>query len=155
MSRINGFFTVASLSLAAVLFVHAPVANAQAMRPEVGRPLQAAQDALKAKRYADAAAKVREADNASGKTASEQVTIERMRAAVAAASGDLATQVAVINTGKLPAAEQIRMIQSVAGQYYTQRDYANAATWTQRYFRPSHGPTNARTAARIRRCGRS
>lgn len=136
MFAIKAVVTAAvSLSLAGVLLVHAPVAYAQAVRPEVGRPLQAAEAALKAKRYADAAAKVREADNASGKTANEQVTIERMRAAVAAASGDLATQVAVINTGKLPASEQIRMVQSVAGQYYTQRDYANAATWTQRYFK--------------------
>ena len=125
----------AAVSLAFGFFVQAPVANAQAMRPEVGRPLQAAQEALKAKRFADAAAKVREADAASGKTANEQVTIERMRAAVAAASGDLAGQVAVINGGKLPANEQLRMVQSVAGQYYTQRDYANAATWTQRYLK--------------------
>ena len=125
---------IASLTLV-VLGMTAQVAQAQALRPEVGRPLQAAQEALKGKRFADAAARVREADAVSGKTASEQVTIERMRAAVAAASGDVATQVAVINSGKLPASEQVRMVQSVAGQYYTQRDYANAATWTQRYFK--------------------
>lgn len=127
--------TAASLSCVVALVAHAPAAQAQAMRPEVGRPLQAAQEALKAKRYADAAAKVREADNASGKTANEQVTIERMRAAVAAASGDIAGQVAVVNSGKLPANEQLRMVQSIAGQYYTQRDYGNAATWTQRYLK--------------------
>ncbi len=126
---------VASLSCSVALLAITQPVSAQAMRPEVGRPLQAAQEALKGKRYADAAAKVREADNAPGKTAAEQVTIERMRAAVAAASGDLATQVAVVNSGKLPAGEQIRMVQSVAGQYYTQRDYANAAVWTQRYFK--------------------
>ena len=136
MSGIKAVLTAAaSWSLALALLAHAPVVHAQAMRPEVGTPLKAAQDALKAKRYADAAAKVREADAASGKTANEQITIERMRAAIAAASGDLPTQVAVINTGKLPPAEQVRMVQSVAGQYYTQRDYANAATWTQRYFK--------------------
>ena len=129
------FRAAVSASCALVFLTHAPLASAQAMRPEVGRPLQAATEALKAKRYADAAAKVREADNAPGKTASEQVTIERMRAAVAAASGDLGTQVAVIQSGKLPPAEQLRMVQSVAGQYYTQRDYANAAVWTQRYLK--------------------
>ena len=111
------------------------VATAQALRPEIGKPLQAAGDALKSKRYADAAAKVREADAVGNKSASEQTTIERMRAAVAAASGDIAGQVAAINSGKLPASEQIRMVQSVAGSYYTQRDYANAATWTQRYLK--------------------
>jgi hypothetical protein len=136
---------VASTALAFALCSVASVASAESLRPEVGRPLQAAQDALKAKRYADAAAKVREADAASGKTPNEQVTIERMRAAVAAASGDVATEVAVINSGKLPANEQIRMVQSVAGQYYTQRDFANAATWTQRYFKEGGTDPQMRT----------
>lgn len=135
----------ASISCVLALLSHVPPASAQAMRPEVGRPLQAAQEALKAKRFADAAAKVREADNAPGKTANEQVTIERMRAAVAAASGDLGTQVAVIQGGKLPPAEQIRMVQSVAGQYYTQRDYANAAVWTQRYLKEGGTDPQMRT----------
>ncbi|MEO8936628.1 MAG: hypothetical protein ABI277_16890 [Burkholderiaceae bacterium] len=125
----------ASASCAIVLLAQAPAARAEGMRPEVGRPLQAAQEALKAKRYADAAAKIREAEAVPGKTANEQVTIERMRAAVAAASGDIQGQIAVIGSGKLPPAEQIRMIQSVAGQYYTQHDYASAATWTQRYLK--------------------
>ena len=135
----------ASISCALALLFHSPLASAQALRPEVGRPLQAAQEALKGKRYADAAAKVREADGAPGKTANEQVTIERMRAAVAAASGDLGTQVAVIQTGKLPATEQLRMVQSVAGQYYTQRDYANAAVWTQRYLKEGGTDPQMRT----------
>ena len=127
--------TTLSLACALAFCGVAAVASAQSLRPEVGRPLQAAQEALKAKRYADAAAKVREADAVGNKSASEQTTIERMRAAVAAASGDIAGQVAVINSGKLPASEQLRMVQSVAGSYYTQHEYANAATWTQRYFK--------------------
>ncbi len=113
----------------------ASVASAQALRPEVGKPLQAAGDALKAKRYADANARLREAEAVPNKTAAEQSVVDRMRAAVASASGDTAGMVSVINGGRLPAAEQLRMVQSVAGAYYTQRDYANAATWTQRYFK--------------------
>ncbi len=123
-----------AIALACAAFGYAAPAAAQ-LRPEVGRPLQQAQEALKSKRYADAAAKVREADGVGGKTANEQATIERMRAAVASASGDTATMVATVNSGRLPASEQLRMVQSVAGAYYTQRDYANAATWTQRYFK--------------------
>lgn len=146
MSGIKAVVTAAaSLSLAVVLLAQAPAAHAQSVRPEVGRPLQAAQEALKARRYTDAANKVREAENVSGKTPNEQVMIERMRAAVAAASGDLATEVAVINTGKLPASEQVRMVQSVAGQYYNQRDYANAVTWIQRYFKEGGTDPQMRT----------
>ena len=126
---------VAALVCALGLGSFASVASAQGVRPEVGKPLQQAAEALKARRYPDAAAKVREADNASNKTGGEQATIDRMRAAVAAASGDVAGMVAVVQGGKLPPGEQVRMIQSVAGAYYTQRDYANAATWTQRYFK--------------------
>jgi len=124
-----------ALLFAACLGGYASIAGAQALRPEVGRPLQQAGDALKAKRYADASARLRDADAVPNKTAAEQNVIDRMRAAIAAASGDTAGMVTVINSGKLPASEQVRMIESVAGAYYTQRDYANAATWTQRYFK--------------------
>jgi hypothetical protein len=110
-------------------------AAAQSLRPEVGKPLKDAGDALKAKRYADAAAKVREADNAPNKTAAEQAVIDRMRFAIAVPAGDISTEVALVSAGKLPAADQLRLVQAIAGQYYTQRDYTNAATWTQRYFK--------------------
>ena len=114
-------------------------ASAQGMRPEVGKPLQAAQDALKAHRYPEAMAKVREADNASNKSAAESFTIERMRGAVAAASGDTGTAIrsyeTIIASGKLPAGEQLKMVEAVAGMYYQAHDYSKAATWTQRYFK--------------------
>ena len=139
-------FDLKTVSKAAVVYVcalcfgsFASIAGAQALRPEVGKPLQAAQDALKARRFSDAAAKVREADNASGKTPTETFTIERMRGAVAAASGDTATAIkayeSIIASGKLQGAEQTRMVQAVAGMYYQQREYSKAATWTQRYFK--------------------
>jgi hypothetical protein len=129
-----------AVAMATALSGFGPSAFAEGLRPEVGRPLQQAVEALKAKRYADAAAKVREADAAPNKTAAEQVTIERMRASIAAASNDIAGEIAAINSGKLPAAEQLRMVQSVAGDYYTKRDYTNAAVWTQRYL--SEGGTD-------------
>ncbi len=136
---------VASVLVAVSLAGLSSTAAAQALRPEVGRPLQQAQEAMKAKRFGDAAARIRDADAAPNKTAAEQTTIERMKAAVAAASGDIATEVAVVNTGKLPPAEQLRMIQSIAGSYYTQRDYANAATWTQRYLKDGGTDPQMRT----------
>ncbi len=109
--------------------------SAQSVRPEVGRPLQQAADALKARRYADAAAKAREADNVSNKTASEQATIDRMRLSIASQSGDLPTMTSLISSGRLPASQQLPLVQSVANAYYTQRDFGNAATWYQRYLK--------------------
>ena len=58
-------------------------AQAQAVRPEVGKPLQAAADLLKAGKARDALAKAREADAAPGKTAAEQLLIDRMKGAAA------------------------------------------------------------------------
>jgi hypothetical protein len=131
--------TVASVVCTLSLLSVTTFASAESVRPEVGRPLQAAQDALKAKRYADAAAKVRDAENAPNKTPAEEFTIERMRGAVAAASGDLATATksyeAIVASGKLQGAEQTRMVQAVAGMYYQQREYTKAAVWTQRYLK--------------------
>ena len=58
------------------------------MRPEVGKPLQAAQDHMKAQRFKEALAKVREADAVGSKTANEQTLIERMRLSAALGAGD-------------------------------------------------------------------
>ncbi len=118
----------------ALMSVAAP-AGAQSVRPEVGRPLQQAAEALRAKRYADASAKAREADNVSNKTAAEQSTIDRMRLSIASQSGDVGTLTSLISSGKVPAGQQLAIVQSVGNAYYTQRDYANAATWYQRYLK--------------------
>ncbi|HEY9239486.1 MAG TPA: hypothetical protein VIP10_11655, partial [Burkholderiaceae bacterium] len=58
------------------------------MRPEVGRPLQAAEALIKSGKYREALTKVREADAVGGKSASENLTIERMRLAAASGAGD-------------------------------------------------------------------
>ena len=135
------FVAAACAAVFAALFALAwtSEASAQGLRPEVGKPLQAAQDALKAHRYPEAMAKVREADNASNKSAAESFSIDRLRAAVAAASGDTGTAIrsyeAIIASGKLPPGEQVKMVQAVAGMYYQAREYSKAATWTQRYFK--------------------
>ena len=67
--------------VAALLISASPAANAQEkVRPEVGKPLQQAQDMLKSKRYKDALAKLHELDGVSGKTANESFQIEWTRA---------------------------------------------------------------------------
>ena len=84
------------------------LAAAQALRPEVAKPLQQAGELLKAGKSKEALAKVREADAVPNKTAQEQLTIERMRGAAAQRAGDNATVVqafeAVYASGKLSGA---------------------------------------------------
>src|SRR5438067_11440435 len=101
---------VAALSLALL-------AQAQeAVRPEVGKPLQAAQELIRAQRFKEALAKVREADAVPNKSAGESSLIERMRIAAASGAGDVETAARSFEAigGQVSAAERLRMIESLA-----------------------------------------
>ena len=137
---------MAALALAAGLASAPGVAHAQeGVRPEVGRPLQAAQEMIKAGKYREALAKVRDADAVGGKNGNESLLIERMRIAAASGAGDVETAArsfeVISASGKVGAADKIRMIESIAGGYYRAREYAKAQAWYQRYFR--EGGTSA------------
>lgn len=136
------FQALSALLLAAGL----TVASAQdALRPEVGRPLQAAQELIKGGKYREALAKVREADAVASKSAHEAYMVERMRIAAASGAGDADTAAksfeALKASGRLPAGEQLRMLESLAGAYYRAKDYPKTVSWGKRYL--SEGGTNA------------
>ena len=81
---------LAAFSLAtAAVFAPASATAQEALRPEVGRPLQAAQELIKAQRFKEALAKVRDADAVGGKNANETFMIERMRIAAASGAGEV------------------------------------------------------------------
>jgi hypothetical protein len=112
-------------------------ANAQeAVRPEVGKPLQAAQELIKSGKFKEALAKVRDAEAVANKTASEGFMVERMRLAAASGAGDVETAAhsydAIAGSGKLAPADKLRMIESITGAYYRAKDYARAMQWGQR-----------------------
>ena len=134
----------ATAALAAALLA-GPARAQDTVRPEVGKPLQAAQELIRAQKFKDALAKVREADAIAGKTAGENYLIERMRIAAASGAGDVETAAksfdAISGTGKVSAPDKLRMIESLAGAYYRARDYARAMQWGQRYFK--EGGTSA------------
>lgn len=134
----------AGMLLNFVLLLASPAQAGEALRPEVGKPMQAAQELIKAHKYKDAMAKIREAETVSGRTAYENYIIERMRATAAAGAGDTqaATQAfeSLINGDKLPAAERLQMMEALAGTYYRAKDYAKTASWVQKYH--SSGGTN-------------
>jgi hypothetical protein len=123
-------------ALSAILIVAA--AHAQGgVRPELGKPLQAAQELIKAGKYREALAKVREADAIGGKSAGESLMVERMRLAAASGAGDADTAAKAFETvgGSVSGADKLRMIESIAGTYYRAKEYAKAQQWYQRYFR--------------------
>jgi len=134
---------LASAVTALVIALGAAQAQAQGgTRPEIGKPLQAAQDMIKAGKYREALAKVREVDGVGGKTAGETLLIERMRLAAASGAGDADTAAKSFETvgPAVAAADKLRMIESIAGTYYRAKEYAKAQQWYQRYFR--EGGTN-------------
>lgn len=125
-----------ALTLALVAAGCMTVAQAQNIRPEVGKPLQQAGELLKAGKAREALAKVREADAVGGKSAQEQFMIDRMRGSAAQRAGDNGTAIqsfeAVFNSGKLGGGEQAQIAESLAFAYSQQRDNAKAMQWANR-----------------------
>jgi hypothetical protein len=125
-------------TLAAAALVVALGANAQeAVRPDVGKPLQAAQELIKGGKYKQALDKVREADAVGNKNANESYMIERMRLAAASGAGDVDTAAKSfeIVSPRISGADKLRMIESITGSYYRAGQYAKAQQWGQRYFK--------------------
>lgn len=110
--------------------------QSDAVRAEVGKPLQQAADLLKANRAKDALAKVREAEAVPNKTPAEQLTIERMRGAAAARAGETQTAIrsfeAVLASGKAGQAEQAQIAASLAHLHAQAKDWNKTREWAQK-----------------------
>jgi len=78
-----------ALTLVASLLAGGPVQAQETLRPEIGKPLQAAQELIKAQRFKEALAKVREAEAVGARNANETYMIERMRIAAASGAGEV------------------------------------------------------------------
>jgi len=109
-------------------------AQAQGIRPEVGKPLQAASDLLKAGKAKEALAKAREADAAPGKTASEQLLIDRMKGAAAQRTGDTATAIAAFESvyERGGGAEKAQMAEQIAFAYSQQKNWPKTSEWANK-----------------------
>ncbi|MDR3482406.1 MAG: tetratricopeptide repeat protein [Burkholderiaceae bacterium] len=111
---------------------------ADTVSAEVAKPLQAAQELYKQKKYAEALAALNEA-SALKKTPYEAYVIDRTRAAIATASGDdklkLESYQAVVASGRLAADEQLKFVQAISHLYYEKADYAQAIAWTERFLK--------------------
>lgn len=138
-------FTVATW----VLTLTSTAVLAQAVRPEIGKPLQAAQELIRASKFKEALAKIREAEAAGGRTAQENYLIDSMRGSAASGAGDSATAIrsfeAVVASGKAPAGTQLKMIEALVGLHYTAREYQAAIQAANRYFREGGSGGQVRT----------
>ena len=148
--RLRAFFCAVLIAAAAGF---AAAAHAQSkgegVRPEVGKPLQAAAAALKARRAREALAEVAKAESVSGRTAYENFLIQQMKGSAANAGGDhdaaIAAFESVLQSGRASGREASEMVKAIAVAYYQKKDYAKAAQWTQRYFKEGGGDGAMRT----------
>lgn len=126
-------FKALSVHAAAALLLAGAAAStqAQALRPEVGKPLQQAADYLRAGKGREALAKVREADAVSGKSAAESLMVERMRGAAAQRAGDNGTAIQAFEAvfPKVSGAEAAQVAESLAFAYSTNKDWAKSGQW--------------------------
>jgi hypothetical protein len=109
------------------------------VRPEIGKPIQAALDLLKSKRGKDALARVREADAVANKTPYEAYVVEQVRAQAAAAAGEAGASArafeAAAAASAAPARERVQFLAAAAVQYFVAKDYPKAAETAARYFK--------------------
>ncbi|HTN48238.1 MAG TPA: tetratricopeptide repeat protein [Burkholderiaceae bacterium] len=128
---------------------HGPAQAQEAVRAEVGKPLQAARDLYKQGKYKEALAKLREAEAVPNRTAQENQLIEQMRAAIASQAGDteqaIKASLALINSGKLSEADRARHAASLASLYYRNKDFANAAKWADQALKANPGDPTMRS----------
>jgi tetratricopeptide (TPR) repeat protein len=121
----------------------------EAVRPEVGTPLQAAQALIKQRKGREALAEVAKAEAAPNRTPYENFLIQQMRGSAAVVAGDSDAAIkafeAVLASGRLSGRQTTPIVQAVAVAYYQKKDYANAAKWTQRYFKEGGSDAQMRT----------
>jgi hypothetical protein len=119
------------------------------VRPEIGKPIQAALDLLKSKRGKDALARVREADAVANKTPYEAYVVEQVRAQAAAAAGEPVAAAhafeAAAASSAAPARERIQFLAASAVQYFVAKEYPKAAETAARYFKDGGTDKTIRT----------
>ena len=122
----------------------APAYAAETLRPEIGKPLQEAQQLMKSGKNKEALAKLRELDKVGGKSANETYLIERTRAGAASAAGDYETAAKafeyLIGSGKLSGAEKAQFSEGLIGIYMRAGDLGKANAAIERQLKDHDDP---------------
>jgi Tfp pilus assembly protein PilF len=124
-------------------FAQTGTAPPTGLRPEIAAPLQAAEELVRASKFGEALARVRQADAVADRTPGEILAIDRMRGIAASGAGDIPTATrsfeAVVAAGGLEPADRARMTQALALLYFQGKDYPQAASWAARFLQ-ENGP---------------
>lgn len=132
--------TLKASLLAALLILPATVsaqAAPETVRPEVGKPLQAAQKLIVEKKFKEALTEVAKVDAIANRTAYESFVTEQMRGAAAAGAGDNATALkafeTVLASNRLTPDNKLKLMEAVAGTYLRDKNYAKSLEWQKKY----------------------
>ncbi|RSZ57590.1 tetratricopeptide repeat protein [Massilia atriviolacea] len=116
---------------------------AEAVRAEIGGPLQAAQKMMQAGRAKEALNELRKLDG-KNPTANEQYLIERVRAAAASTAGDYDTAARsfekLIDSGKLSASERANFSEGLIGIYMRAKEFGKANAAIQKSLKERDDP---------------
>ncbi|HDR9147822.1 TPA: tetratricopeptide repeat protein [Burkholderia vietnamiensis] len=140
---------MALTALGAACVLGRPAWAADALRPDVAKPLAAAQDLYRAHKYRDALGKIAQAAAVPNRTPYETYMVEATRGAAAMAVGDtgVAAQAyeTVVNSGRLSGADEQRTTAALAGIYFQQKNYPQAIRVAQRYLKAGGTDPDMRT----------
>jgi hypothetical protein len=121
----------------------------EGVRPEVGRPLQAAQALVKQRKGREAMAEIAKAEAVPNLTAYERGVIAQMKAAASSAAGDndatIRNNEALLSSGRVSGREALPLVQGIAVAHYNKKEYAEAAKWAQRYFKDGGSDASMRS----------
>lgn len=127
---------LAAMLLAGVVSVpvFAQEGKAPSVRPEIGKPVQSAQELIKAKKGKEALAKVREAEAVAGKSPHEIYVYELTKGQAASLAGEPATAAAAFEAAAAAATSgKAQLLAAAASQHYLAKNYAKVAELVERY----------------------
>jgi len=117
--------------------------TAMTARPEIGQPVQAAEQLMKQKKYDAALVKLKAADAVPDKTAYERYVIAGTRAAIELNRGDDAAAItaleAVLATGILSPQDSLPRLEALVQLNYRVKNYPGTVAAAQRYYKAGGG----------------
>ncbi len=134
---VAGVAAAIALAVSGVTVTTAVVAQEkEAVSKAAAKPLKAANDAVQAKKWDEALAKLQEAKAVSGATAYDKYVIAQLEAFAYARKGNFAEAGRAmedqLNSGKVPAAEQGKLINGLSTVYYQLKNYPKSAEYGQK-----------------------
>lgn len=127
------------LLVCATLGLSIPSHSADTLRPEIQKPLLAAQELIKTQKYEEALSKLKEAEAIPEPNDFESFLLAQLRGVAASGVGDYPIAArsfeTVLNSGRVAPAERGKFIQQTAILHYKAQNFPASAKWFDTYFK--------------------